>query len=124
VSVVLAKAAAAAQANRIKPAAVPSTRKRVALVLAGIADLVQMGYFPIFGEGALSLLDDALDALIALGLLLTLGFRWRLLLALGMELVPGATLFPTWTAVVLSLPTLPDSSPRASLPPPALNQGA
>ncbi len=31
----------------------------------------------------------------------------QLAAALAIELVPGATLFPTWTAVVLSLPTHP-----------------
>lgn len=84
---------------------VSRTRKRVALVLAGVADAVQLGFFPMFGEGALSIPDDALDVLVALALLLTLGFRWRLLLSLAFELVPGATLFPTWTAMVLTLPS-------------------
>ncbi len=92
-------------ANAMVPAAVTPTRKKIALALAGIADLVQLGYFPIFGEGAISPADDVLDVVVALVLLLTLGFKWRLVAALAIELVPGATLFPTWTAVVLSLPT-------------------
>jgi uncharacterized membrane protein len=111
VNVAIAKAATA----QLSPAAVPASRKRVALFVAGLADLVQLGYFPIFGEGALSVPEDALDLLVAGILLLTLGFRWRLAGAFALELVPGATLFPTWTAVVLSLPTVPE--PRASLPP-------
>jgi hypothetical protein len=103
VNATLAKAAQA----HISPAAVPSSRKKIALGIAALADLIQLGYFPIFGEGALSIPDDVLDVGVALVLLLTLGWRWRLGLALAMELVPGATLFPTWTAVVLSLPTVP-----------------
>jgi hypothetical protein len=103
----LAKIAAYAP---IQAAAVPSKRKRIALMLAGIADLVQMGFFPLFGEGALSIPDDVLDLVIAAMLLLILGFRWRLAGALALELMPGATLFPTWTAVVMSLPTIPEEA--------------
>ncbi len=107
----LAKAAHAS----ISPAAVPASRKKLALGIAAIADLIQIGYFPIFGEGALSPPDDVLDVAIAVILVLVLGFRWRLAMAMAMELVPGATLFPTWTAVVLTLPTLPaaDDATRA-----------
>ncbi len=100
---------------QLSPAAVSTKQKRIALVLAAIADLVQVGYFPIFGEGVLSIPDDVLDIVIALLLLFTLGFRWRLAMALMMELVPGATLFPTWTAVVLSLPTVPARAPEANM---------
>ena len=92
----------------LSPAAVPASRKKIALGLAAIADLIQAGYFPIFGEGVLSPPDDLLDLGVAIVLVAVLGFRWRLVMALAMELVPGATLFPTWTAVVLSLPTIPD----------------
>ena len=94
----------------LSPAAVSSKRKKIALALAGMADLVQLGFFPLFGEGALSIPDDALDLVIAVLLLLVLGFRWRLAGALLLELVPGATLFPTWTAVVMSLPTAPEEA--------------
>jgi hypothetical protein len=104
VNATLAKATRAS----LSPAAVPSSRKKIALGLAAIADLIQAGYFPIFGEGVLSPPDDVLDLAVAVVLVAVLGFRWRLVMALAMELVPGATLFPTWTAVVLSLPTIPD----------------
>ena len=87
--------------------------KKIALVIAGLADLVQIGGFPIFSQGALSIPDDILDVSIALLLLIVLGFRWRLLFSLALELVPFVTLFPTWTAVVASLPTKPvDLAPR------------
>jgi hypothetical protein len=92
----------------LSSAAVTVRRKRIALAIAGMADLAQAGFFPIFGEGVLSIPDDVLDVAIAVLLLLTLGFRWRLALAFAIELIPGATLFPTWTATVLSMPTLPE----------------
>jgi hypothetical protein len=82
-----------------------STRRRaVALAVAIAADAIQLVLWPAFAEGAASPFDDALDAVVALVLVAALGFRPRLALALAIELVPGADLFPTWTAVVLSIP--------------------
>ncbi|HEY8072550.1 MAG TPA: hypothetical protein VIF62_00525 [Labilithrix sp.] len=103
-----------AAANAIVPGAVSSRRKKIALVLAGVADLVQLGWFPVFGEGAVSPADDVLDVVVALVLLVTLGFKWRLAAALAIELVPGATLLPTWTAVVASLPSYDPAEKTAS----------
>ncbi len=106
--------------------AVTPTRKKIALVIAGVADLIQLGFFPVFGEGALSPPDDVLDVIVAIALFATLGFKLRLLVALGIELVPGVALFPSWTAVVATLPTvevkkvkvqvLPKGRPEPSLP--------
>jgi hypothetical protein len=93
---------------------VSSRRKKIALVIAALADAVQLGLFPVFAEGALSLPDDALDALVALTLLVTLGWQWRLVGALAIELVPGAALFPSWTACVMTLST--EASAPAALP--------
>jgi len=92
--------------------AVSPTRKKVALVIAAVADLVQLGFFPVFAEGALSPPDDVLDAVVAIALFATLGFKWRILLALGIELVPGIALFPSWTAVVATLPTESPAPPK------------
>jgi hypothetical protein len=78
-------------------------RKSIALGIAIVADAVQLVLAPLFVEGALSPLDDALDVAVALLLTVTLGWRWRTLLALGVELVPGLALFPTWTAMVATL---------------------
>lgn len=115
-----ARAAGLATAARaaVSPAAVSKTRKRVALAIAALADAAQMGFFPVFGEGALSIPDDALDVVVAVLLLVTLGFKWRLAASLVLELVPGVTLLPTWTAVVLSLPTLPEPPPTLPAPRP------
>jgi hypothetical protein len=97
-----AQVAALARA-KLNPAAVSPTRKKIALAIAGVADLIQMGGFAFFGEGILSIPDDILDGIVALLLVIVLGFRWRLLMSLALELVPFATLFPSWTAVVLSI---------------------
>lgn len=79
-------------------------RKRLALAVAAVSDVVQVALFPAFVEGAASPFDAALDAATALAILAIVGFHWRLAIALAAELVPGVDLFPTWTAVVASLP--------------------
>ena len=83
-------------------------RKRVALAIAAAADLAQIFFLPLFGEGGLSPLEDALDVLVAVALVSLLGFRWRTALAFALELVPGVALFPSWTAVVATLPVTDD----------------
>jgi hypothetical protein len=93
---------------------VSTRRKRIALAIAALADAAQLGLFPAFAEGALSVPDDALDAIVALLLVLTLGWRWRLLGALALELVPGVALFPTWTTFVMTLPS--EAPDPAALP--------
>ena len=85
-------------------------RKIVALFVAGFSDLVQITLFPLFFEGAASPFDLILDVLTAGALFATLGFKWRLLFAFLLELVPGFDLFPTWTAFVFSLHAEPPAS--------------
>jgi hypothetical protein len=80
-------------------------QKRIALVVAAAADLLQLALAPLFAEGALSPFDVALDVLTAAALFGILGWRWRTALALGVELVPGLALFPSWTAMVATLPS-------------------
>ena len=106
------KALALARTARVKisPAAVGRKRKRVGLAIAIVADLLQMGMFEVFMPGALSPPDDVLDVVVAVLLTITLGFRWRFLFAMGLELLPGAALFPSWTGFVLSLPIVPEES--------------
>jgi hypothetical protein len=90
-------------------------RKRIALAVAALADAIQLGMFPVFAEGALSVPDDVLDAVVAVALLAILGPRWTLVGALGLELVPGVALFPTWTAFVLTVRS--EAAPPKQLPP-------
>jgi hypothetical protein len=89
-------------------------RKKIALVIAAVADALQLELFPVFAGGALSIPDDVLDAVVAVALLVTTGFRWQLVAALAVELVPGLALFPSWTAFVAMLPSKPVKEP--SLP--------
>lgn len=93
------------------PAAVPASRKKVAIGIALLVDALQGGLFA--GLPMASWVpSDVMDLGVVVMLVALLGFRLRLLVALGIELVPGAQLFPSWTAFVLSLPTLPtDQSP-------------
>ena len=90
-------------------------RKKVALAIAALADAIQLGLFPVFAGGALSVPDDVLDAAVAVALLVTSGFRWQLVAALAVELVPGIALFPSWTVFVATLPTRQATEPE--LPP-------
>jgi hypothetical protein len=92
------------QARILGAPVVTRKQKAVAMAIAVLADLVQMVLWPAFAEGAASPFDDALDGVVALALLLTLGWSGRLMAALALELTPGAALFPTWTAVVMSIP--------------------
>ncbi len=98
-----------------RPITLTRRRKMMALGVAGVSDLVQLVFAPVFWEGGGSPLDVALDVVTALLVLIIVGFEWRLALALAVELVPGLDLFPTWTAVVLSMPAL--AKPPSSLPP-------
>jgi hypothetical protein len=92
---------------RVAPGAISRTRKRIALGIAVVSDLVQWAFFPVMSEGAASPFEIALDAFTALLIVAVVGFQWRLLIALVAELVPGLDMFPTWAAVVLSLPVAP-----------------
>jgi hypothetical protein len=99
------------------PAPIEKRQKRIALAVAAAADLLQLGLAPLFAEGALSPFEGALDLVVALSLALIVGFRWRTLLAFGLELVPGLALFPSWTAVVLTLPSASTPPDRKQIPP-------
>ncbi len=79
-------------------------RKKLALAIAVLADAVQLGFFPVFSAGGLSPPDDVLDVVVAIALVAILGWRWSLVAALGLELVPGVALFPSWTAFVAMQP--------------------
>lgn len=50
-------------------------RKNVALAIALLADAVQLGFFPVFGAGGLSAADDLLDFVVAVALVIALGWR-------------------------------------------------
>src|SRR4029077_6298822 len=56
--------------------------------------------FPLFFQGGLSLLSDALDLGVALAMTALLGWHWAFLPTMVTELVPILDLFPTWTVAV------------------------
>src|SRR5712691_12492800 len=81
----------------------PGSRFRAAMVLAIIADALQIVVFPLFIEGALSPADDILDFGIAAMLVRLLGWHWEFLPAFVAELVPGVDLVPFWTMAVINV---------------------
>ena len=77
------------------------TAATAARLIAVGADAVQLFFFPLFGEGFASPVNDALDLAVAIAMVKLLGFHWAFLPAAGAELVPVLDLAPTWTAAVL-----------------------
>ena len=74
--------------------------QRLAWAVAIAADALQIAAFPLFVEGGISPADSLLDLIVAFVLIRLLGWHWAFLPTLAAELVPGADLFPTWTAAV------------------------
>ena len=81
----------------------PGPRLRVAMVLAIIADALQIVVFPLFVEGAESPADDILDIGIAAVLVYLLGWHWEFLPSFFAKLVPGVDLVPFWTMAVANV---------------------
>lgn len=74
-----------------------------AMVLAIIADALQIFVFPLFVEGALSPADDILDFGIAAMMVRLLGWHWEFLPSFLGKLVPGVDLVPFWTMAVANV---------------------
>ena len=81
----------------------PGSRFRAAMVLAIVADALQIIVFPLFVEGALSPADDILDFGIAAVLVHLLGWHWEFLPSFFAKLVPGVDLVPFWTMAVANV---------------------
>jgi hypothetical protein len=81
----------------------PGSRFRIAMMLAIIADTLQVVVFPLFVEGALSPADDILDFGIAAVLVHLLGWHWEFLPSFLAKLVPGVDLVPFWTIAVANV---------------------
>jgi hypothetical protein len=81
----------------------PGPRLRAALILAVIADALQIVVFPLFIEGAESPVDDILD--LGMGAVLTylLGWHWEFLPSFVAKLVPGVDLVPLWSLAVANV---------------------
>jgi hypothetical protein len=78
-------------------------RLRIAMILAILADVLQLAVFPFVVEGAESPADDILD--LCVGGLLTwlLGWHWEFLPSFFAKLVPGVDLVPLWTLAVANV---------------------
>jgi hypothetical protein len=81
----------------------PSTRFRTAMILAIIADALQIVVFPLFVEGAVSPADDILDLGVGAALVYLLGWNWEFLPSFLAKLVPGVDLVPFWTIAVANV---------------------
>jgi hypothetical protein len=78
-------------------------RLRAAMILAIIADLLQVVVFPLFVEGAASPADDILDFCIGAVMVWLLGWHWEFLPSFAAKLVPGVDLVPFWTMAVANV---------------------
>ena len=79
------------------------SRFRAAMVLAIIADALQLIVFPLFIEGGASPIDDILDVGVAAVLVHLLGWHWEFLPSVVGKLVPGVDLVPLWTMAVANV---------------------
>jgi hypothetical protein len=80
--------------NSLKP------EHRQAWAVAIAADALQIIAFPLFAEGAISPADSLLDVIVGFLMIRLLGWHWAFLPSAAAKLIPGADLFPTWTAAV------------------------
>ena len=81
----------------------PGPRFRAAMMLAIIADALQIVVFPLFIEGAASPADDILDLGVGAALVYLLGWHWEFLPSFFAKLVPGVDLVPFWTMAVINV---------------------
>lgn len=76
---------------------------RTALLLAIVADTLQIAFSPSFFEGAASPADEILDLGMAGVLSYLLGWNWEFLPSFLAKLVPGVDLVPLWTLAVANV---------------------
>jgi hypothetical protein len=81
----------------------PGSRFRAAMLLAVVADALQLIVFPLFVEGALSPADDVLDFGVGAMMVHLLGWHWEFLPSFLAKLVPGVDLVPFWTLAVANV---------------------
>jgi hypothetical protein len=81
----------------------PGPQFRLAMLVAILADALQLALLPLFVEGAFSPADDLLDLGVAALMVRLLGWHWEFLPTFFAKLVPGADLVPFWTIAVASV---------------------
>jgi hypothetical protein len=81
----------------------PGPQFMQAMVLAIVADALQLVVFPLFVAGALSPADDVLDLGVGAMMVSLLGWHWEFLPSFLAKLVPGVDLVPFWTIAVANV---------------------
>jgi hypothetical protein len=81
----------------------PGPQFRIALLLAIVADALQIALLPLFVEGAESPAADVIDVAMAAILYFLLGWHWEFLPSFAAKLVPGVDLVPLWTLAVANV---------------------
>src|ERR1700681_3282547 len=73
------------------------------MIVAIIADVLQIVVFPLFVEGVASPVEDILDFAIGAVVVHLLGWHWEFLPSFLAKLVPGVDLVPFWTMAVANV---------------------
>lgn len=81
----------------------PGPQFKAAMLLALVADALQLVLLPLFVEGALSPADDVLDFGVGALMVHLLGWHWEFLPSFLAKLVPGVDLVPFWTIAVVNV---------------------
>lgn len=81
----------------------PGPQFKTAMLVAVLADALQLVVFPMFVEGAFSPADDLVDLGVAGLLTHLLGWHWEFLPSFFAKLVPGVDLVPFWTIAVVNV---------------------
>jgi len=81
----------------------PGSRMRAAMILAIVADVLQVVVFPLVIQGAVSPADDIIDFVVGGSLTYLLGWHWEFLPSFLGKLVPGVDMVPFWTLAVANV---------------------
>lgn len=82
-----------------RPPLSPEERRK-ALMIAVVADAMQLVFIPLFGAGWLTPVNDLLDVVVAFVLIRRLGWHVAFLPTFIAELLPLVDVFPSWTLAV------------------------
>ncbi len=81
----------------------PGPRLRFAMVLAILADVLQLLVFPFFIDGGASPTDDLMDLGVGAVLTALVGWHWEFLPSFFAKVLPGVDLVPFWTLAVANV---------------------
>jgi hypothetical protein len=81
----------------------PGPQFRAAMLVALLADALQLVLMPLFVEGAFSPIEDVLDFGVGAMMIHLLGWHWEFLPSFFAKLVPGVDLVPFWTIAVINV---------------------